>query len=55
MLILLHHLQSGNTPLHEAVRHDRIAAAEALIAAGARMNTRNNVSIMETLQEGSDH
>ena len=36
--------QDGETPLHKAARNNRLEVAQALIAAGANVEAKNNVS-----------
>ena len=36
--------QRGQTPLHQAAHHGRVAVVEQLLAAGAAVDVKNNVS-----------
>lgn len=44
LLISKHRLQSGNTPLHEALLHDQPATAQALMAADIPLDAKDCVS-----------
>lgn len=51
-LIVMHHLQAGNTPLHEAIRADHSAIVDALISASASLDVQNYVSPLSEQRSG---